>query len=118
MFSPTKAKDIIELEPDWQELICTVAGFQYHDGEKVKSALRRGLVLTLKRDIQNEKSKTAVKILLNDSFLGFIPSEISSIISQNLDSNDDLFAFVISFDDNETPYYKLKIKILRSRPAQ
>ncbi len=94
----------------------TVAGFQYHDGNKkaVKDMLNDipiGESLELKRDFENTHSKTATKIYWENYWLGFIPSEYSSIVSDAIDSGYNVSATISNYDNNKTAFFKVEIEV-------
>lgn len=93
----------------------TVAGLQYHDAKKkaVKDMLKEpwGELLDLEREPLNPHGATATKILWNNHFLGYVPSEYSKEVSEAMDSGKNVSASIDDYDANDIHYNRLKIEI-------
>ena len=101
-----------------QEIQTTIAGFQYHDGDKkeVKKMLRDtpiGVSLTLVRDPNNPHSKegTATQIHWENYFLGFVPSEYSKVVAEAIDKGLKVSASIDDYDSSKTSFFKVSISI-------
>ena len=100
------------------------AGFQYHDGPKIKHKLIPDTLLQLVPDIDNEEDSSAIKIMLGKYHLGFIPREMTVYIPTDYDHSlpddaeyvefvtDNVKAYIKNFDPYEKKsFYKLSITV-------
>jgi hypothetical protein len=80
-----------------------IAGFTYWDGLDVFDKLRIGTELTLEAEPTNGHDPYAVKILLGEAMLGYIPRGENKEISKFLQlGHTDLFTARVSQIDPET----------------
>lgn len=92
------AKPVIELQRS------PVAGFQYHQGERVWPMLRVGAVLDLVREPENAFDARAVRVDWQGQKIGYIPRIDNAAVSHLLDSNQRLTARITSLTESNNPW--------------
>jgi hypothetical protein len=90
-----------------------IAGFQFHSGDAIWSALGVGDELRLVRESSNAHDADAVAIYFNDDKLGYVPRAENSAISQMLDRGEDLQARISRLLVDEDPWQRVRISISR-----
>lgn len=103
-----------KLGDNWDELVCELAGGQYHDGKKVLKQLYKGALLDLKPEADNEYDEDAVRVYFLDYFLGYIPKEFSKIVGTMIKQNIKYTALAAGINKDGYPFDFIKILILRN----
>ncbi len=88
-----------------------LAGFQYHDGERLWSRLREGQALSLVREPANSYDPKAVRIDWRDRKLGYVPRLENSAVSQMLDRGERLTARIVRLKDDPDPWERVRFAI-------
>jgi hypothetical protein len=88
-----------------------IAGFQYHEGERLWSLLAKGDPLTLVREPDNEYDKRAVRVEWQGHKLGYIPRRDNATISQMLDRSETLMAKIAAKHGDDNPWKRIKMQI-------
>ncbi len=98
-----------------------VAGLQYHDflvGNNRKLLLPifedECAEVLLVRDAKNAHSErgTAIKVMLNKCFLGFVSTEDSAEVSEAIDTGKNVRAYISYWNPAEKWYNRLGLKVL------
>jgi len=96
-----------------------LAGFQYHQGERLWSRLRTGQPLVLQREEDNPYDGKAVMVLWNGKKLGYVPRAANVAVSQMLDRGQTLRARITGLKDSSNPWERIQMDILmETRPGQ
>lgn len=78
-----------------------LAGFQYHEGERLWPHLREGHPLTLTREPDNPRDPRAVRVDWQGRKLGYLPRVENTAVSQLLDRGERIGARIARL--RETP---------------
>ena len=89
-----------------------VAGFQYHDGEKVWPRLSTGDPLRLLREPDNPYDRRAVAVYWRDSKLGYVPRAANTAVSQMMDRGERLVARVERLRESRNPWKRVELSIV------
>lgn len=89
-----------------------VAGFQYHDGEKVWPRLSTGDSLRLLREPDNPYDRRAVAVYWRDSKLGYVPRAANTAVSQMMDRGERLVARVERLQESRNPWKRVELSIV------
>ena len=89
-----------------------VAGFQYHDGEKVWPRLSSGDSLRLLREPANPYDRQAVAVYWRDSKLGYVPRAANTAVSQMMDRGERLVARVERLRESRNPWKRVELSIV------
>jgi hypothetical protein len=90
-----------------------IAGFQFHNGDAIWSALSVGDELRLVRESSNAHDPDAVAVYFQDDKLGYVPGAENSAISQMLDRGENLQARISRLLMDEDPWQRVRISIFR-----
>jgi len=88
-----------------------VAGFQYHDGEAVRPALREGCALDLVREPHNPHDGQAVRIDWRGRKLGYLPRVENHAAAQLLDRGERLAARIAILRESRDPWRRIGIEV-------
>jgi HIRAN domain len=88
-----------------------VAGFQYHDGEKLWASLRIGDALTLAREADNVYDKRAVRVDWHGRKLGYVPRLDNASVSHLLDSGVLLEIEIVSLRESYNPWDRIGLAV-------
>ena len=95
-----------------------VAGFQYHQGEKLWRRLRPGAALELVREPDNPYDPRAVRLDWRGRKLGYVPRRENTAVSQLLDNNQPLTARVVNLRESDNPWERMEFVVyLNARGA-
>ena len=95
-----------------------VAGFQYHQGEKLWRRLRPGAALELVREPDNPYDPRAVRLDWRGRKLGYVPRRENAAVSQLLDNNQPLTARVVNLRESDNPWERIEFVVyLNARGA-
>ena len=90
---------------------CQIAGFQFHSGDAIWSALSVGVELSVIRETSNEHDADAVAVYFQDQKLGYVPRGENHAIAQMLDRGESLEARITGLIDEEDPWRRICISI-------
>lgn len=88
-----------------------VAGFQYHEGEKLWASLRDGDELTLVREAENKYDNRAVRVEWQGHKLGYIPRVENASISHLLDNDQRVRAEIVSLQASHNPWDRVALVV-------
>ena len=91
-----------------------VAGFQYHQGEKLWRRLRLGATLELVREPGNPYDPRAVRLDWRGRKLGYVPRRENTAVSQLLDNNQALSARVVNLRESDDPWERIEFVVCLS----
>lgn len=75
-------------------LQCVAAGTSFRNIHKVEAHLLPETKLILQREPENKHDELAIKILLNDYLIGYIPRDSNEVIARLMDSGKNFYAGV------------------------
>lgn len=93
-----------------------VAGFHYHGGPALWSALRTGDPLSLHRERDNPHDGQAVRVMWREHTLGYLPRAENPLIAQALDQGQALSARILRLQDHPNPRERVKIGVFFGIP--
>jgi len=88
-----------------------IAGIKFHDLHKVISDISEGDELNLVPEPTNQYDSNAVKILLGDVMLGYVPKTFSAQVSAKLEADPDLCCTVTIVDPSARPWEQCQVWI-------
>ena len=88
-----------------------LAGFQFHRGEAVWSALAVGAPVKLVREPNNDHDPNAVAVYFNDDKLGYVPRGENGALARMLDRGERLTASISHLGSGEDPWQRVRFNI-------
>lgn len=88
-----------------------LAGFQYHEGEKLWPQLSVGAALSLVREADNRHDQRAVRIDLQGIKLGYLPRIDNAAVSQLMDRGQSLAAYIVTLRQDRDPWKRVEVEI-------
>ena len=88
-----------------------VAGFQYHEGERIFSSLRVGMPLILVREPSNKYDERAVRVEWRGSKLGYVPRMENAAVAQMLDHGEQLAARIVHLEPSDNPWDRVRFEV-------
>lgn len=88
-----------------------VAGFQFHQGEQLWSALTIGASLTLIREAENRFDPLAIRVEWNGQKIGYVPRAANEIVAGLLDRGERLLASIVSLAEDDNPWERIGMEI-------
>lgn len=88
-----------------------VAGFQYHQGESVWSALKVGMSLELVREPANIYDERAVRVDWQGHKLGYVPRVDNAAVSHLLDHGEVVTAEVLALQVCPNPWDRIDLAL-------
>lgn len=88
-----------------------LAGFQYHQGEKLWSKLHVGDPLTLTREPNNPYDTSAVRVDWRKHKLGYISRLDNTAAAQLLDRHHHLTAHIARLQTSDNPWDRVLVRI-------
>ena len=88
-----------------------MAGFQYHQGEKLWRRLRPGATLELVREPDNPYDPRAVRLDWRGRKLGYVPRRDNAAVSQLLDNKQSLSARIVRLRESEDPWQRIEFEV-------
>lgn len=88
-----------------------LAGFQYHQGEKLWRRLRLGATLELVREPDNPYDSRAVRMDWRGRKLGYVPRRENTAVSQLLDNKQSLTARVVKLRESDDPWQRIEFVV-------
>lgn len=84
-----------------------LAGFQYHEGERLWPHLREGQPLTLIREPDNPRDPRAVRVDWRGRKLGYLPRVENAAVSQLLDRGERIAARIARLRETPDPWARI-----------
>ncbi len=88
-----------------------VAGFQFYEGKRLWNSLRPNDTLQLVAEPENPHDDQAVKVMWNDSQLGYVPRHDNTAISQMLHRGQILIARIGEMQESAYPWARVTMDI-------
>lgn len=88
-----------------------LAGFQYHEGERIWPQLRPEQTLALVREPANRFDPNAVRIDWNGHELGYLPRVQNTAVSQMLDRGETLVARIAALREDGAPWQRMEVEV-------
>ena len=88
-----------------------MAGFQFHQGDDIWSALAVGQKLSLVREASNPHDSHAVAVYFSEHKLGYVPRAENSVVAQMLDSGQHLEACICMLRVDEDPWQRIRFSV-------
>lgn len=88
-----------------------VAGFQYHDGERVWHWLAVGQNVLLSREPENPYDGRAIAIVWQGRKIGYVPRAENAVAAGMLDRGETLLATISRRRQSDNPWERLAIDI-------
>ncbi len=88
-----------------------IAGFQYHDGEALWTALSVGASLRLVREADNPHDRRAVRVDWHGRKLGYVPRIDNAAVSHLLDAGRTLDAEIVALQDSRNPWERVEFAV-------
>jgi hypothetical protein len=88
-----------------------LAGFQYHQGERLWPRLREGQPLTLTREPDNLHDPRAVRIDWQGHRLGYLPRTENTAVSQLLDRGERIGARIARLRETPDPWGRIGVSV-------
>lgn len=88
-----------------------IAGFQYHQGERVWPRLRVGHKLALVRELQNQYDTRAVRVDWRGQKLGYVPRMENTAIAQMIDRSQPLEARIERLRESLDPWERVLFRV-------
>lgn len=79
-------------------LQCVVAGTSFRNIHKVEHQLQPETKLKLQREPENEYDEFAIKILLEDYHIGYIPRESNEVVARLMDAGKNFHATIVRLE--------------------
>ncbi len=97
---------------------CRVAGFQHHLGVRFWSQLRKGDVLTLRREAGNRHDPRAIRVEWRGAMLGYVPREANFAAAQLMDRGAPLSARIGELYPGVDWRQRLVIEVCAEAPVE
>ena len=88
-----------------------LAGFQYHQGERLWPQFQPGQPLTLAREPANPHDPRAVRVDWRGHKLGYLPRLENTAVSQMLDRGEPLTARILQLRDARDPWARVRVAV-------
>lgn len=88
-----------------------IAGWQYHQGDRVWPLLKRGAPLTLVREPRNPHDEMAIAVFADGVKLGYIPRIHNTVIAGMMDQDMPIEARVLEKHKTPHPWEKMEIRV-------
>jgi hypothetical protein len=79
-------------------LQCIVAGTSFRNIHKVEKKLIPDTKLTLQREPDNEHDELAIKILLDDYLIGYVPRDSNEVVARLMDAGKKFHGVIIALE--------------------
>ena len=94
-----------------------LAGFSYHHGEHVWSALAVGDTRELAREAGDRHDGRAVRVDWNGMKLGYIPRTDNAAVSHLIDSGRAVTATISALRDGGNPWQRIELSVALIEPS-
>lgn len=88
-----------------------IAGFQFHQGDAIWSALVKGAALKLVREQSNVHDPDAVAVYFQDKKLGYVPRTENLAVAQMMDRGVELEARISKLAVGQDPWERIRFKV-------
>lgn len=88
-----------------------IAGFQYHEGERLWLRLRVGQSLELVREPANPYDPRAVRIDWHGRKLGYLPRIENTAVSQMMDRGERMNARIVRLAESRNPWGRIEVEV-------
>jgi len=88
-----------------------VAGFQYHEGERLWPALAEGELLRLVREPENGYDKNAVRVEWRGRKLGYVPGTENYAVRSLMDRGERLSARIVRLERSDNPWDRIRFEV-------
>lgn len=88
-----------------------VAGYQFHDGDRIINQLEPGDLLELIPEPDNEHDKNAIRIGLGDIKIGYVPMVDNRLLSELLRNDIKLHCVVYDAEPEKDPWDRLEVQV-------
>jgi len=89
-----------------------VAGVRFHQANEVIHELKQGEKLKLVPEPENKFDPNAVKIMKDETMLGYVPKKYSSETSAMLEIGKPIFCILTEINPKAEPWERLKVEIV------
>jgi hypothetical protein len=89
-----------------------VAGFQYHEGERLWAQLAPGAPLQLTREPTNPHDARAVAVCFLGRRIGYVPQLENAAVAQLLDRGERLSAQVSALAMDKDPWKRVRFQVV------
>ncbi len=91
---------------------CYIAGFQYHSGPAILRALRKGQLLSLKREPNNPHDALAIAVYTTTGKkIGYLPRRLNEIPATLMDQGQPVQSFIHRVTRNAPTWEMVKIQV-------
>jgi hypothetical protein len=90
---------------------CSVAGFQYYQGEEILATIETNTHLTLVAEPSNPYDKYAIEIYYQNKKLGYIPRKENRHVSEILQANIKTYAKVSWVNRSDIVWQSLGLQV-------
>ena len=97
------ARELLQISP--------VAGFQFHEGERLWERLAVGDALALVREAANRYDARAVRLDWQGQKIGYIPAVDNAAVSQLLDRGRRLSAYITQLRMSGNPWRRVEVQV-------
>jgi HIRAN domain len=101
--APALARELLQISP--------VAGFQFHEGERLWESLAVGDALALVREAANRYDARAVRLDWQGQKIGYIPAVDNAAVSQLLDRGRCLSACITQLRMSGNPWQRVEVQV-------
>jgi hypothetical protein len=88
-----------------------LAGFQYHEGERLWPRLRPGQPVTLVREPGNRFDPNAVRVDWQGEKLGYLPRRENAAVSQMMDRGERLTGRIAHLGEGPWPWERVSLDV-------
>ena len=89
-----------------------LAGFQYHEGERLWPQLHVGDPLVLAREPDNPHDANAVSVSWHGHKLGYLPRRDNARVAAEMDRGSRLAARIEALRQEQDPWTRLRVEVL------
>jgi len=90
---------------------CALAGFQFHEGEKLWLSLSNGDRLDLVREPQNPYDRKAIAVRWRGRMLGYIPRQENDVPARFMDDGRRLCATLAAKRESGDPWRRIEMDL-------
>jgi hypothetical protein len=89
----------------------SIAGLQYYIDKNKINTLKEGDIIQLQSDPENEYDSYAVKLLKNQTLIGYVPRSDNKHIFRLLKQGVNLHCEIIDVNPNEVAWKQCRVKV-------
>ncbi len=94
-----------------------LAGFQFHEAQRLWPQLREGDPLTLRRNPANRHDQRAIAVIWHDQMLGYLPRAENDAVSTAMDEGIMAEARIAALCDDPDPWRRVRIEVFLVLPT-